>query len=257
LTPTAVAGRAADPVRAIWERLARPAARGWFDPSMTDGLPEPARRWLTRAIQPGTPLARAVVLDMRGQIRIRRWLPFRAVQLQAPADGYVWAARAALGPLHISGFDRYANGTGQMNWRLAGRVPVVRAAGPNVDRSAAGRVALDAVFVPTAFLGEQVTWRSGPDPDVAVAEWTVGNQVLPVELRVGPDGALRSVSMQRWGNPNGRPWASYPCGGTLDDERDFGGITLPTRLRAGYFFGTEEWATGEFFRATITDATFR
>src|SRR6266516_3935597 len=243
LAPTAVAGRA--------------AGRGEFDPAMTIGLPKPARRWLTHGIRPGMPLARAVVLDVHGQIRIRRWLPFRAVQLQAPPDGYVWAARAALGPLHISGFDRYAGSSGQMRWRLAGRVPVLSAAGPNIDRSAAGRVALDAVFVPTAFLSDQVTWRPGPDPDSAVAQWTVGEQVLPVELRVGPDGALRSVSMPRWGNPGGRPWAHYPCGGTLDDERDFGGITPPTRLRAGYFFGTDEWAEGEFFRATITSATFR
>jgi len=245
-------------VREVWDRLGRPAAgRGEFDRRMVDELPEPAGRWLTHAIRPGTPLARAVVMDMHGQIRIRRWLPFRAVQLQAPPDGYVWAARAGLGPLHISGFDRYAEGRGQMNWRLAGRIRVVSAAGPNIDRSAAGRVALDAVFVPTAFLSDQVTWQPGPDPDSTVAEWTVGDQVLPVELRVGPDGALRSVRMRRWGNPNGRPWALYPCGGTLDDERDFGGITLPARLRAGYFFGTSEWADGEFFRATITDATFR
>jgi hypothetical protein len=104
-------------------------------------------------------------------------------------------------------------------------------------------------------VSDQVTWRPGPDPDSAVAEWTVGDQVLPVELRVGPDGALRSVSMQRWSNPSGGPWAH--CGGVLDDERDFGGITLPTRLHAGYFFGTDEWAEGEFFRATITNATFR
>jgi hypothetical protein len=33
-------------------------------------------------------------------------------------------------------------------------------------------------------------------------------------------------------------------------------ITLPTRLRPGYFFGADEWAAGEFFRATITDAAF-
>ena len=77
-----------------------------------------------------------------------------------------------------------------------------------------------------------------------------------MELRVRPDGALRSVRMQRWGNPNGRPWAHYPCGGTLAEERTFAGITLPTRLRPGYFFGADEWAEGEFFRATITDAAF-
>jgi hypothetical protein len=245
-------------VRGIWERLARAAAeRREFDPAMTHDLPEPAQRWLTHAIRPGTRLARAVVLQMHGHIRIRRWLSFQAVQLQVPPEGYVWAARAALGPLHLSGFDRYAEGTGHMSWRLAGRVPVVNAAGSDLDRSAAARVALDAVFVPTAFLGEHVTWRPGSDADCAVAEWTVADQVLPVEIRVGPNGALRSVTMRRWANPNGRPWGAYPCGGSVEREVDFGGITLPAQHRAGYFFGTSEWSEGEFFRATITDATFQ
>jgi hypothetical protein len=119
-SPMSVGGRAASPVREIWERLAPiTAGRRGFDPAMTHGLPEPAQRWLTHAIRPGTPLARAAVLEMHGHICIRRWLPFRAVQLQAPPDGYVWAARLALGTLHVSGFDRYAEGTGQMSWRLA------------------------------------------------------------------------------------------------------------------------------------------
>jgi len=38
------------------------------------GLPEPGRKWLTHAIDPGTPLSRGVVLGMQGHIRIGRWL---------------------------------------------------------------------------------------------------------------------------------------------------------------------------------------
>jgi len=41
-------------------------------------------------------------------------------------------------------------------------------------------------------------------------------------------------------------------------ERSFGGYTLPTRLRAGWHFGTERFESeGEFFRVTIDDAVFR
>lgn len=55
-----------------------------FDASMVAGHPEPAQRWLTHAITAGTPLAQAVVLHMHGHMRIKRWLPFRAIQLHAP-----------------------------------------------------------------------------------------------------------------------------------------------------------------------------
>ena len=109
-------------------------------------------------IVPGTPLARAVIVEMECHIHLGRWLPFRAVQLHAPPDGYVWAARARLGPLRISGFDRFADDTGEMRWRLLGHVSVVNATGPDLDRSAAGRVALDAMLVPPLF---STRWPTG------------------------------------------------------------------------------------------------
>jgi hypothetical protein len=115
LSSASVAGRAAAPVIGTWVQLAhRQLDPARFDPAVTARLPEPARRWLTHAIAPGTPLARAVVLEMEGHIRIGRWMPFRALHLHAPPDDYVWVARAALGPLRISGFDRYAANAGQM-----------------------------------------------------------------------------------------------------------------------------------------------
>jgi hypothetical protein len=52
------------------------------------------------------------------------------------------------------------------------------AAGPDLDRSAAGRVALDAVLVPAAFLSPAVTWRDGLGPDTVTAEWTIGGPQL-------------------------------------------------------------------------------
>ena len=118
-------------------------------------------------------------------------------------------------------------------------------------------MALDAVFVPTAFLTPGVVWHEDPRrPDWVFANWTVGNDTHRLEIHVGPTGDLLSVSTARWANPNGRAWGLYPCGGALAEEVDFGGITIPTVMRVGYFFGTEGWDEGEFFRARITDATF-
>lgn len=254
-----VAGVAAADVDEAWERLGQPTVSPpGFDPAMTEPLPEPARRWLTHVIAPGTPVARAVIVEMRGHIRLGRWIPFRAVQLQAPPAGFIWAARARWGPVWIGGYDRYGDALGEMRWRLFGRIPVMSATGPDINRSAAGRVALDALLVPTAWLQETVIWRPGDDDNTAVAEWHVDDQTLPVTLTVGSDGALRSLTMSRWAQPSGHPWDEYPCGGILSDEEDFDGIKLSRTVRAGYFYGTGKWDSpaGEFFRAEITQARF-
>jgi hypothetical protein len=249
--------RSADEIRTLWRQLAPGAAEpACFEPSQLGHLPEPARRWLTHALSPGTPLAGAVLLRMHGHIRTGRWLPFRAVQLHVPPQGYLWVARAGLGPVSIRGYDSYAGGIGRMRWRLFGRLPVVDSDGPDVDRSAAGRVALDAFVLPSSWLSPEVTWHSGPDADTAVAQWQVDRWSLRVCIEARPDGALRSITMQRWAAPPGQPWGEYSCGGTLDAERRFGTVIVPTALQAGYFFRTPRWPTGEFFRATITDATF-
>ena len=257
----ALAGRrGGEEVRALWRRLTPGLASiDTFDPATLDDLPEAAQRWLRHAIAPGTALGRAGVFQMHGRIRLGRWLPFRAIQLQVPGVGYLWVARARMGPITISGYDSYLDGVGQMRWRLFGALPVVNASGPDVDRSAAGRVALDAFLVPTAWVpgvSPGLTWESGSPSDTAKAQWRVGDQLLRAELNVAEGGALRSLSMARWANPHGEPWAQYPCGGELGGEAAFGGLMIPANLRAGYFFGTDRWAQGEFFRATITEAEF-
>jgi len=41
-------------------------------------------------------------------------------------------------------------------------------------------------------------------------------------------------------------------------ERAFDGYTIPTRLRIGWYFGSERFESeGEFFRVTIDRATYR
>lgn len=76
-------------------------------------------------------------------------------------------------------------------------------------------------------------------------------------MHVGPDGRLLGVLLQRWGNPGGVPFGHYPFGATVEAERTFAGITIPSTLRAGWWWGTDRQAEGAFFRSRITDATFR
>ena len=250
-------GQAGRPALATWHELEpdRPPTE-CFDASMVAEFPEPARRWLMHAISPGTPLWQSVLLEMRGHLRIAAWLPFTAVQLHSPPYGYVWAARAHAGPIPIIGYDRYSGDDGEMHWGLFGRIPVVRASGADLVRAAAGRAAIDAMFVPTTFIGSNVIWSEGRTRDTVVAEWHIGGFVQRCELTVATDGSLRKVSMPRWAQPKGEEWGEYPFGGFLEDEIECAGIRVPKLARVGYFIDTDRWEKGEFFRAKITSARY-
>jgi hypothetical protein len=250
-------GRSGRPALATWRELEvdRPPTTS-FEPQMVADLPEPACRWLTHAISPGTPLWQSVVLEMHGHLRITAWLPFKAVQLHAPPHGYVWAARAMAGPIPIVGYDRYTSDDAEMWWGLFGRVPLVHATGADLNRAAAARAAIDAIFVPTACIGSNVTWTEGTTRDSAVAEWHIGTDVQRCELTVSADGSLSQVTMLRWAKPKGEEWGEYPFGGLLEGEVECHGIRVPRRARVGYFMGTKRWDQGEFFRAEITSATY-
>ena len=247
--------REARAVRSEWERLAvREPTAAPFDAALVAGLPAAARRWLLHAIAPGTPLETSVVLTMEGEIRLGAWRPFTATQVLAPPRGFVWAATARVAGLRVTGFDRYGSGAGQMLWRLGGVVPVVRASGPDVTRSAAGRLAGETVLAPTAALG--ATWSAGADDDSAVATWRIDGQEESAVLHVDADGRLLSVVVQRWGDPGGEPFGRYPFGVAVEAEQTFATGTIPSRLRAGWWWGTDRQAEGEFFRARITGARF-
>lgn len=233
------------------DRLLRAAEPGTFSDAELEGLPEPVRRHLAQAIAPGTPLAVSARLRMRGSIKVGRWLPFRARQVLSPHHGFVWTARAAG---VIAGSDRYVDGAGGMDWKLAGLVTVMHADGPDHSRSAAGRAAAEGMWVPTALLPRfGVRWSAGGAGEVR-ASYRIGE--VPVELcyRLDGDGRIASFVFDRWGDPDGSgTFGWYPFGGEVTGYRTFGGVSVPSAGRAGWFFGTDRWPGGEFFRYRITD----
>ncbi|HZQ28160.1 MAG TPA: DUF6544 family protein [Acidimicrobiales bacterium] len=181
------------------------------------GLPEPVRRHLQLAIAPGTPLALAAHLRIRGHIKLGRWLPFRASQLLAPHRGTVWTARIAG---LISGSDQYAAGSGGMDWKLAGLVRLVHADGPDVSRSSAERAAGEGIWLPTALLPR----------------------------------CIQSLVFDRWGDPSNKgEFGLHPFSGEVTEHRTFHGVTISSGGSVGWFYGTDRWNEGEFFRYRITD----
>jgi hypothetical protein len=256
MSATTMVPREAGPVRVEWLRLAEATVRPEpFSPEMTAGLPEAARRWLGHAIAPGTPLWQTAELSMHGQIRIGRWRPFTATQVISPPHGYIWAATARVAGLPVTGYDRLTVGSGEMRWRLLHILPLVTASGTDVTRSACGRLASEITLIPTAF--GAATWAPGERPGTVTATWQFGRDTETASLRIGDDGRLLEIMVNRWGNPGGAPYGRYPFGASVESEAAFGGITIPAEFRVGWWWGTGRQGEGEFFRARITGARFR
>ena len=244
-------------VNTLWQELANQGpVTARYEPSITKELPEPARRWLKHSIKNGTPLWRSVELEMTGEIKLgKRWQPFRARQIISPGEGFIWAAHSRMFGLPITGFDRFASGQGQMRWKLLNTIPVLSSTSADVTRSAAGRLVAESVLLPTAF--QSAVWSPGPAADVVTMSRIINGEDENVHLRITSAGQLAEVSMMRWGSPAGEKPGRYPFGVAIEEEKEFSGLTLPAVLRAGWWWGTPRQSEGEFFHATITEASFR
>lgn len=224
---------------------------------MVAELTEPARRFFRFAIADGTPLFTVGIIDMVGRFSLGTKddpndVPMEATEVLAAPAGFVWEMSGGSGAMRVSGSDA----SGWTRFRLLGLVPVARAGGPDLERSAFGRMVAEAVFwTPAALLpGPGVTWEA-VDDETARVTVRHGDLVQSVDVTVGADGRPTAVVFPRWSdaNPEG-VFRVQPFGGTLSEFRTFQGFRLPTRVEAGNGFGTE--AYHPFFIAEVTEIRF-
>jgi hypothetical protein len=241
---------------ALDQQLRVRADPGGFDEAELAGVDEPVRRYFRAAIAPGTPLARAARLRMRGSIKIgNRWLPFRADELLAPLQGYHWPATVAGGLLR--GFDTYADRDAVMVWKLLGVVPMIRAHGPDVARSAMGRAVTESIWLPTALLPRYgVLWRAESD-ELLVADIPIDGQRVMLQVTITGDGRVRADHVDRWHDPEGTgAFGWFPFGVEATSSTGFDcGITMPADGVGGWFHGTNRWHEGQFMRYSISELT--
>lgn len=246
--------------RAEWRRLTalQPPTPERFASEMVADLPEPARRFFSFTIKPGTPLWPVAEIDMGGTFSLGTreepaYQSMEARQILAAPHGFVWSMRTRAGWMPVSGSDT-ARWT---RFRILGFIPVARLGGDtDHTRSAFGRYVAEAAFwTPAALMPRPgLTWEAlGPD----TARYTVRylNLEQSVDIRVDPEGRPVQVTFLRWSNANtAKVHRLQPFGGHLSDFREVGGYRLPFRVEAGNMFGTEAYFP--FFLATVTAVRF-
>jgi len=239
----------------LWDTA--PPGNLTFGPEPVSGLPDLVRAYLEHAITPGTALASSIRLRMHGEIKLRRWYPFHAEEVIQWQHGMVWRATVRMFGLPVMGFDGLVGSEGAMRWKLLGIIPLVAASGPDVARSAAGRVNAESVWLPSVLCNETVSW-SLRGPAEITAEFAAHGIETSLHLGVNKQGRLETLALKRWGNPDDTIYRDLDFGGLVEAEDTFDGYTIPTRIRIGWHFGSDRFESeGEFFRATVDSARFR
>lgn len=218
-----------------------------FDPDSLSALDEPVRRYLLRATDPGTQLAAAWRLGMKGLIRVGLKLPFEATQ---DLDGsfFVWRARVPSNRLRLLEVtDSYRDGEGGMIGRMAGR-KVFADMSPDAARSAATRAVMESTMVPATLLpGNGAEWIAASENEIRFRRSAVPLSE-EVTIRIDGEGRALEVEAQRWRKEKDKPGRLIPFLCRFAGEQTFGGIKVPGKMTAG-------WADGEFepfFEARIT-----
>lgn len=240
----------------IWPSAPAPApahpGADRFDPAELDQLPDRARAFLARTLAPGTDLPRRIRLEMHGQIKASVWMPFTAVETLDAEHGFRWEASAAGGA--VRGYDMLNDAQARSRFQ-GGPATIVDAAGPDVARSAVGRMVGElAAWMPGCLLPSRgVHWSQTADGQ-PVAFVPLAGTYHRVTLSLDADGALRSASFPRWG-PIHHRYDWIPFGLEALDHTSVGGVTIVSRGRVGWWYGTARWRRGEFFRFAIDNLT--
>ena len=230
-----------------------------FDPATVRGFPEIARRYFTHAIAPGTPLSTTVRLEMQGTFLLGDKASYRsfgmtAQQILAPPSEFVWVTSMRSGVVRVSGSDALVAGSAWTRFWINSIFQIVNLKGtPDLNRSAAARSAMEAVWAPASLLPDNgVRWeQTGPD----AARLFFNTEIEPLDLTLGADGRVVEIVTMRWSDANPeKTFRLQPFGGTVEADTSFSGFTIPSELKVGNHYGTDAYLP--FFQAEITAAEY-
>ncbi len=225
--------------------------------AMLADLPEPAQRYLRYSGVVGRPMVDSV--RVRQACRMRpapHGISFPLVAEQWYAvepPGFIWDATVPIAGIPVvRGRDGYLDGRGRMTIKVGSLLPVVDAAGPEMDQASLLRHLSEMPWFPGAFLRERVTWETIDDATVRVSI-VDGDLRATGTLTIDPEGRLVEFRSERYAMVGDtfelRPWSAptYAYG-------EFEGLRLP--VRGGAVWTLRDETTFPYIDVELTDVAF-
>ena len=235
---------------------AEPAPAGVVTDAMLHDLPEPVRRYLAYSGVVGKPMAGTVHLKQTGRMRLspgQPWMPLTAQQwFSVRPAGFVWDGTVRLGPLPVArGRDMYLDGAGHMLIKAGGVVTVADAGGPEMDQGALMRYLSELIWLPTAFLEEQIAFEPLDERSVRVTLSDHGQRVSGTMYFDDQGRFTRFVAQRYRSVDGGQELTTWSAEALEYGER--GGLMLPVRARASWTLPDGDFS---YIDLTITEVVY-
>lgn len=216
-----------------------PAEAPLLDRRSLAGLPDPVRRYLTKAVSSRQRAVGTVRLRHGGTFRPSldgSWSPIRGEQhFTADPPGFIWWGRVRMFPgLWVDARDRSVNGIGNMFVTIESTFTIADSRGPQLDQGALMRLLGEMTWLPTAFLdGRYVQW-SAIDEHRATAILQVNDRSVTATFEFGPDDLPVTCSADRYRDVGGGKAVMTPWVGRFSDYRAVDGVLVPHRVVAAW-----------------------
>ena len=193
-------------------------------------LPAPVQRYLRYAGVVGKrPIQNARVMQ-RGGFRTAQdqpWMPFTAEETYTTdPPGFIWQARMSLFSLPILVVrDHYRDGEGRILAKIGGLATM---ADDRADEASLMRYFNELMWLPTAYLGENVQWEA-VDERTARATLTDSGMEATALFTFGDDGAIVNFEAERFSSTTGEieRWVT-----PIEEYGEFQGFRVPLRGHA-------------------------
>ena len=210
-------------------------------------IPQVIRDFARRAGVPATNAPLSASFHQLSEMRMNpedAWIKLRAEEvMSAQKLGFVWYAeqkRSIFVMMRV--VDALVDGSGTLNVRLLGSLPLVDLGGPGTDKAELMRYLAELPWVPDALLhNPNLRWRE-IEPDLIEVEAGAGDALAKIRFRLDGAGDIVEMEADARARSEGsevvqRPWrASYRDYKTI--EGAFAGETgyrrIPTRAEVGW-----------------------
>ena len=183
-------------------------------------------------------------------------MPFTARQILRARLGFVWAPVVGGRIIRFVGADVLGPSGARMEFRFHDRVSVVDSSGPDVDRSAAGRLAAETVaWLPHALTPQAgAVWHPRDDRRATVTLAGPAGEV-DVDVTVDDRGGITEIDLQRWRDSTTPPGYA-PFGATITSTFESDGVRIAGAGAVGWDRGTPQQQRSLFFEYDVIAARF-
>ncbi len=191
-------------------------------------------------------------VEQRGEMRMTpasAWMPFRATQVYAVATpSFVWSARFA----KFKVVDSLVDGTGRLEARLFGVLPVAKASGAAATRAQLLRYLAETPWVPQAIaFNPAIDWTPQRDHEVQ-GRIVAGDVDATLSFHFDGNGDIVRVEGLR-PRTEGPGQVETPWVGFYSEYRELNGVRVPTHGEAQWILDSGPFT---YWRGSITRIEF-